>query len=56
MNKLTIHHQDQSLIIGKNESDDDVIEITDCFGTAFFKLSPEDERKIIEQLTPGDRQ
>ena len=36
MNKLTIHHQDQGLIIGKNESDDDVIEITDCFGTAFL--------------------
>ena len=56
MNKLTIHHQDQSLIIGKNESDDDVIEITDCFGTAFFKLSAEDKDKIIEQLTPGGGQ
>ena len=51
MNKLTIYHQDQSLITGKNESDDDVIEITDCFGTAFFKLSEEDKAKIIEQLT-----
>ena len=56
MNKLTIHHQDQSLIIGKNESDDDVIKITDCFGSAFFKLSAEDKDKIIEQLNPGDPQ
>ena len=51
---ITIRHQDQSLIIGKNESDDDVIKITDCFGSAFFKLSAEDKRKIIEQLTPGE--